>query len=166
MVDYWRYELTPKRRLSAIAAEGPRHGALIRADGGFADIHPWPELGDALAADAAGNGAPVVTMSDHYNQNGSSNGDDAALAIDCLDHPASHNLSAYSYLADLFKASAPVGGLPLLLGPHDVGRLGGIRPGDLRAEQAADFRRSAETSSRHRFGGFGHRAAIGRSSST
>jgi O-succinylbenzoate synthase len=44
--DYWRYELTPKRRLSAIAAEGPRHGALIRVDGGFADIHPWPELGD------------------------------------------------------------------------------------------------------------------------
>jgi O-succinylbenzoate synthase len=45
--DYWRYELVPKRRLSAIAAEGPRRGALIRVDGGFADIHPWPELGDA-----------------------------------------------------------------------------------------------------------------------
>ena len=47
MVDYWRYELTPKRRLNAVAAEGPRHGALIRVDGGVADIHPWPELGDA-----------------------------------------------------------------------------------------------------------------------
>ncbi|HXA16003.1 MAG TPA: hypothetical protein VN380_03370 [Thermoanaerobaculia bacterium] len=47
MVDYWRYELKPKRRLSAIAAEGPRRGALIRIDGGVADIHPWPELGDA-----------------------------------------------------------------------------------------------------------------------
>jgi O-succinylbenzoate synthase len=47
LVDYWRYELKPKRRLSAIAAEGPRRGALIRVDGGFADIHPWPELGDA-----------------------------------------------------------------------------------------------------------------------
>jgi O-succinylbenzoate synthase len=43
---YWRYELTPKRPLSAIAAAGPRRGALIRVDGGFADIHPWPELGD------------------------------------------------------------------------------------------------------------------------
>ncbi len=47
MVDYWKYELKPKRRLSAIAAEGPRRGALIRIDGGYADIHPWPELGDA-----------------------------------------------------------------------------------------------------------------------
>ena len=52
-------------------------------------------------------------MSDHYNQNGSSNGDDAAVAIDCLDHPASLDLGAYGYLADLFKASAPVFG-PLL----------------------------------------------------
>jgi o-succinylbenzoate synthase len=44
--DYWRYELIPKRRLSTVAIDGPRHGALIRVDGGFADIHPWPELGD------------------------------------------------------------------------------------------------------------------------
>jgi O-succinylbenzoate synthase len=47
LVDYWKYELTPKRRLSAIAADGPRRGALLRIGGGFADIHPWPELGDA-----------------------------------------------------------------------------------------------------------------------
>jgi O-succinylbenzoate synthase len=33
--------------LSAIATAGPRHGALIRVDGGFADVHPWLELGDA-----------------------------------------------------------------------------------------------------------------------
>jgi O-succinylbenzoate synthase len=46
LVDFWRYELTPKRRLSSIAADGPRHGALIRVDGGVADVHPWPELGD------------------------------------------------------------------------------------------------------------------------
>src|SRR5947207_12510223 len=41
---YWRYELVPKRRLSAIA--GRRVGALIRISDGFADVHPWPELGD------------------------------------------------------------------------------------------------------------------------
>src|SRR6476659_4640671 len=46
LVDFWRYELTPKRRLSAVADAGPRRGALIRVDGGYADIHPWPELGD------------------------------------------------------------------------------------------------------------------------
>jgi O-succinylbenzoate synthase len=46
LVDFWRYELTPKRRLSAIADAGLRRGALIRVNGGYADIHPWPELGD------------------------------------------------------------------------------------------------------------------------
>jgi O-succinylbenzoate synthase len=46
-VHYWRYELVPKRRLSAIATDGPRRGALLRVGEGFADVHPWPELGDA-----------------------------------------------------------------------------------------------------------------------
>jgi O-succinylbenzoate synthase len=43
---YWRYTLIPRRPLSAIAIAGPRHGALIRVDDGFADVHPWAELGD------------------------------------------------------------------------------------------------------------------------
>jgi len=42
-----RYALTPKRALSALAASRTRHGALLRTERGFADIHPWPELGDA-----------------------------------------------------------------------------------------------------------------------
>lgn len=46
-IHYWRYHLTPKRRLNAIAADLPREGALIRVSGGYADVHPWPELGDA-----------------------------------------------------------------------------------------------------------------------
>jgi O-succinylbenzoate synthase len=46
-VWYWRYELVPRRRLSAIATDAPRQGALIRIDDGIADVHPWPELGDA-----------------------------------------------------------------------------------------------------------------------
>ncbi len=41
-----RYSLQPRRRLSGIAREGAREGALIRVEDGFADIHPWPELGD------------------------------------------------------------------------------------------------------------------------
>jgi O-succinylbenzoate synthase len=44
---FWPYELIPRRALSAIAAPGPRRGALIRVDDGFAGVHPWPELGDA-----------------------------------------------------------------------------------------------------------------------
>jgi len=55
----------------------------------------------------------VVAMSDHYNANGSTNGADAGVAIDCLDHPTSGNLAAYPYLAAVAKASAPVFG-PLL----------------------------------------------------
>jgi O-succinylbenzoate synthase len=42
-----RYTLVPRRRLSGVAREGVRHGALLRVDDGFADVHPWPELGDA-----------------------------------------------------------------------------------------------------------------------
>jgi hypothetical protein len=34
-----RYTLTPKRALSAIAAPGPRQGALIRIGDGVADLH-------------------------------------------------------------------------------------------------------------------------------
>ena len=52
-------------------------------------------------------------MSDHYNTGGSTNGDDAAAAVDCLDHPVSHDLATYGALADLLEASAPVFG-PLL----------------------------------------------------
>jgi len=68
LVDYWRYELKPKRRLSAVAAEGSRHGALIRVDGGVADVHPWPELGDApfeeqLAMLARGETTPLTRAS-------------------------------------------------------------------------------------------------------
>ncbi len=92
------------------AGAGELYDALL--DGLYAQSD-WPQLGDALAADAAGNGGPIVAMSDHYNENGSTNGDDAALAIDCLDHPTSLNLSAYGYLADVLGASAPVFG-PLL----------------------------------------------------
>lgn len=46
-----RYRLMPRRRLSGIAANGAREGALLRlrtdsGSEGFADLHPWPELGD------------------------------------------------------------------------------------------------------------------------
>lgn len=51
-IRYARYTLEPRRRLSAIARDGAREGALLRvghgsAEYGFADLHPWPELGDA-----------------------------------------------------------------------------------------------------------------------
>jgi O-succinylbenzoate synthase len=56
------YTLTPK-----IAGQ-PRHGALIRNNTGFADIHPWPELGDQplnaqLALLARGESTPLTRRS-------------------------------------------------------------------------------------------------------
>jgi O-succinylbenzoate synthase len=46
-----RYRLIPRRKLSGLAAPGAREGALLRVRDesgaeGFADLHPWPELGD------------------------------------------------------------------------------------------------------------------------
>lgn len=40
VIWYSEYSLSPQRL-----------GALIRVDGGFADIHPWPELGDLAVAE-------------------------------------------------------------------------------------------------------------------
>jgi pimeloyl-ACP methyl ester carboxylesterase len=73
----------------------------------------WPQLGQALADDTTGNGAPAAAQSNQYNTGGSDNADEAATAIDCLDHPASHDLATYGALADSLQASAPIFG-PLL----------------------------------------------------
>lgn len=67
-----RYTLMPRRRLSTIAREGAREGALLRVNAGvsegFADVHPWPELGDApldeqLALLARGETTPLTRAS-------------------------------------------------------------------------------------------------------
>jgi O-succinylbenzoate synthase len=47
VIRYAPYELVARRALNARATELRRRGALIKVDGGFADVHPWPELGDA-----------------------------------------------------------------------------------------------------------------------
>jgi pimeloyl-ACP methyl ester carboxylesterase len=73
----------------------------------------WPTLGRALAADAAGEGAQVDSMSGHYSRDGSTNGADAGEAIDCLDHGVPKALSTYKQLATAFAKSAPIFG-PLL----------------------------------------------------
>ena len=46
-------------------------------------------------------------MSDTYNADGSTNGDDVGLAVDCLDHPASKDLKAYALLAALIQERRP-----------------------------------------------------------
>ncbi|PYQ33811.1 MAG: hypothetical protein DMF57_08030, partial [Acidobacteria bacterium] len=68
VIWYSEYDLQPRRALSALAAPGPRRGALIRIGGGFADIHPWPEFGDApldaqIATLARGQTTPLTRRS-------------------------------------------------------------------------------------------------------
>ncbi len=101
---------TPGSSPSQTSNAGQLYDALL--DGLYSQSD-WPQLGATLAADASGNTAPAASMSQHYNTSGSTNAVDAVTSIDCLDHPTSHNLGAYSYLADVFKASAPIFG-PLL----------------------------------------------------
>jgi pimeloyl-ACP methyl ester carboxylesterase len=92
------------------AGPGEIYDALL--DGLYAPTD-YASLANALAEDAEGNGRAVVAMSVAYNANGSTNGADAAEAIDCLDHPAPHGLAAYNALAFEFASVAPVFG-PLL----------------------------------------------------
>jgi pimeloyl-ACP methyl ester carboxylesterase len=92
------------------AGTGEVYDALL--DGLYAQSD-WPTLAAALGADENGEGSALVAMSNHYSTDGSTNGADAAEAIDCLDHPAAKDLSSYGALAALFADSAPVFG-PLL----------------------------------------------------
>ncbi len=46
-----RYTLVPRRAPNARSATLPRHGSLLRIDDGFADLFPWPELGDSTLDD-------------------------------------------------------------------------------------------------------------------
>jgi len=62
------YTLVPRAPLSALAGAEPRRGALIRIGSGFADVHPWPELGDEplprqLAMLARGLTTPLTARS-------------------------------------------------------------------------------------------------------
>jgi pimeloyl-ACP methyl ester carboxylesterase len=76
----------------------------------------WPALGDELAAAAAGDGTDLITSSTSYASGGSTNGGDANNAINCLDHPVSHQLSSYVQLAATAASEAPVFGPVLAWG--------------------------------------------------
>lgn len=42
----WRYHLKSRRALNSKRPQQVHPGALIRYGGGYANLHPWPELGD------------------------------------------------------------------------------------------------------------------------
>lgn len=65
-VAYSLYSLQPRQALNARAAATPREGALLKWNGGYADLHPWPEFGDAplktqLETLARGGTTPLLT---------------------------------------------------------------------------------------------------------
>jgi len=91
----WTYALTPRRRLSALARPGVREGALLRAGDGFADIHPWPELGDAplvqqLALLARGETTPLTRASLRFAQLDAEARSRGVSLFDGLTIPESH----------------------------------------------------------------------------
>jgi O-succinylbenzoate synthase len=95
LIEFWRYELTPKRRLSSLAAEGPRRGVLIRVNSGVADIHPWPELGDSpldeqLARLARGETTPLTKASLEFASLDAAARRDGRSLFDGLTIPPSH----------------------------------------------------------------------------
>jgi pimeloyl-ACP methyl ester carboxylesterase len=92
------------------AGPGEIYDALL--DGLYARNY-WSSLAGALGEAAAGNSSAIRSMSDAYRRNGSTNGSDAAEAIDCLDHPVSGDTSVYAALASAAGSQAPVFG-PLL----------------------------------------------------
>jgi o-succinylbenzoate synthase len=92
---FWRYELTPKRWLSAIARDAPREGALIRAGDGFADVHPWPELGDLpldeqLSLLARGSTTALTRRSLHFAALDAAARAESRSLFDGLTIPPSH----------------------------------------------------------------------------
>jgi pimeloyl-ACP methyl ester carboxylesterase len=123
----WRFTGDPTSALLALIAQS-RQQSIPAANGrsaGSGEIYDalldglysqssWPGLASALGEAAAGNSSAVLSMSDGYRQNGSTNGSDAAEAIFCLDHPVSRDPSRYPALAAFAGSSAPVFG-PLLL---------------------------------------------------
>lgn len=99
MNDLWmyRYELRPLAALNASAPKARRIGALLRVDEGFADVHPWPELGDLpldeqLTLLASGTTTPLTRASlDLARKDGEARAAEKSL-FDGLTIPDSHYL--------------------------------------------------------------------------
>ena len=119
----WRPTGDPTAALQALIAQSAQHplsaeggktvgpGAIYDAllNGLYAETG-WSKLGNALGQAAQGVGTGVATMAGQYVTSGGSNSEEANAAINCLDYPASHDLSTYPALAAADAAKAPVFG--------------------------------------------------------
>jgi hypothetical protein len=92
------------------ASPGEIYDALLA---GLGSQSNWPALGDALGEAQRGNETELAGAAARYETGGSSNGAEAELAVDCLDHPVDRNPADYPAMAAQAGAEAPVFG-PLL----------------------------------------------------
>lgn len=146
----YRYELVPRTRLNALAsAAGPRRGALLRVGNGFADVHPWPELGDLpideqLAMLARGEETALTAASVRFaHVDGAARLENRSL-FEGLTIPESHWPAGAGEAPDAFdtiKVKMPGGVLP------DRGRL---RVDFNAAVDAVEFERIAASLPRER----------------
>ncbi|MCP5535174.1 MAG: hypothetical protein H7A51_02945 [Akkermansiaceae bacterium] len=94
-ISIHRYALRSKTSLNAGSTRCEHHGALIRVDGGYACIHPWPELGDedldrTLALLASGKPTPLARRAWYCAQMDGAARRDAISLFDGLVVPESH----------------------------------------------------------------------------
>lgn len=99
MNEIWisRYELRPLPALNSKASSAPKLGALLRVGHGFADLHPWPELGDKpldeqLTLLASGTTTPSTRASLLFAEADGEARATGKSIFDGLTIPASHSL--------------------------------------------------------------------------
>ena len=96
-IRMYRYELRPRTAANVKASRASRVGALLKVGEGFADVHPWPELGDLplggqLALLASGTTTPLTRASlDLARKDGEARAAGKSL-FDGLTIPDSHYL--------------------------------------------------------------------------
>lgn len=59
----------------------------------------WADLGDALAADEAGDASGIEGLANTYNTSNSTNSNDAFVGVNCLDHRVSRSAAHWPALA-------------------------------------------------------------------
>ncbi|MBV8302673.1 MAG: alpha/beta fold hydrolase [Acidimicrobiia bacterium] len=108
LIDRARQHPLPARGGRVAGPEEIYNGVLSR----LYSTSRWSSLGSALAAAEAGDGGPIVALSDAFTNHGGPNGADANLAIDCLDNPTSTDTSSYAAAVQSAGAQAPFFGPP------------------------------------------------------
>jgi pimeloyl-ACP methyl ester carboxylesterase len=91
--------------------EAGQHAVMDAVDVTLLKPGRWPELAAALAAAAAGDGAPVLALADQHNERNPDGsygpGNTVFLAVGCLDFPITRDPAAYLALAEKAAQVAP-----------------------------------------------------------